>query len=133
MKEESTMTEIKNLGKIDITLLESEYGKIQTNEIIITNERTMHIKERYPEDFELFNKYGTESVRHPDMIIKDEKHTETIFMIKKLPGTNLNVVVRVVLETDEDGLKNSVMTFYRIRERNLRKLEEKNKLLYKRE
>ena len=127
------MTEIKNLGKIDITLLESEYGKIQTNEIIITNERTMHIKERYPEDFELFNKYGTESVRHPDMIIKDEKHTETIFMIKKLPGTNLNVVVRVVLETDEDGLKNSVMTFYRIRERNLRKLEEKNKLLYKRE
>ena len=55
------------------------------------------------------------------------------FMIKKLPGTNLNVVVRVVLETDEDGLKNSVMTFYRIRERNLRKLEEKNKLLYKRE
>ena len=127
------MTEIKNLGKIDITLLESEYGKIQTNEIIITNERTMHIKERYPEDFELFNKYGTESVRHPDMIIKDEKHTETIFMIKKLSGTNLNVVVRVVLETDEDGLKNSVMTFYRIRERNLRKLEEKNKLLYKRE
>ena len=127
------MTEIKNLGKIDITMLEGEYGKIQTNEIIITNERTMHIKERYPEDFELFNKYGTESVRHPDMIIKDEKHTETIFMIKKLPGTNLNVVVRVVLETDEDGLKNSVMTFYRIRERNLRKLEEKNKLLYKRE
>ena len=44
-------------------------------------------------------------------------------MIKKLPGTNLNVVVRVVLETDEDGLKNSVMTFYMIRERNLRKLE----------
>ena len=98
------MTEIKNLGKIDITLLESEYGKIQTDEIIITNERIMHIKERHPEDFELFNKYGTESVRHPDMIIKDEKHTETIFMIKKLPGTNLNVVVRVVLETDEDGL-----------------------------
>lgn len=127
------MTEIKNLGKIDITLLESEYGKIQTDEIIITNERIMHIKERHPEDFELFNKYGTESVRHPDMIIKDEKHTGTIFMIKKLPGTNLDVVVRVVLETDEDGLKNSVMTFYRIRERNLRKLEEKNKLLYKRE
>ena len=54
-------------------------------------------------------------------------------MIKKLPDTNLNVVVRVVLETDEEGLKNSVMTFYRIRERNLRKLAEKNKLLYKKE
>lgn len=41
-------------------------------------------------------------------------------MVKKLPDTNLNVVVRVVLETDEIGWKNSVMTFYRIREKNLK-------------
>lgn len=40
-------------------------------------------------------------------------------MVKKLPDTNLNVVVRVVLETDEIGWKNSVMTFYRIREKNV--------------
>lgn len=46
-------------------------------------------------------------------------------MVKKLPETNLNVVVRVVLETDDNKLKNSVMTFYRIRERNLKKLIEK--------
>ena len=34
--------------------------------------------------------------------------------------------------TDADGLKNSVMTFYRIRERNLKKMIVKNsiKLLY---
>lgn len=127
------MTKIKSLGKIDITLLEREYGKIRTDEIIITNERIIHIKERHPEDFELFNKYGVESVRCPDMIIKDEKHEGTIFMIKKLPDTNLNVIVRVVLEMDKEEVKNSVMTFYRIRERNLRKLEEKNKVLYKRE
>jgi len=46
-------------------------------------------------------------------------------MVKKLPDTNLNVVVRVVLETDEIGWKNSVMTFYRIREKNLKKLIKK--------
>lgn len=133
MKEERTMAEIKSLGKIDIKILESEYGKIQTDEIIVTGERIEHIKERHPEDFELFHKYGTECVEHPDVIIKDEKHEGTVFMVKKIPDTNLNVVVRVVLETDEEGLKNSVMTFYRIRERNLRKMSEKNKLLYKRE
>lgn len=133
MKEDRTMTEIKSLGRIDIKILESEYGEIKTDEIVVTNERLDHIKERHPEDFELFNTYGKESVEHPDMLIKDEKHEGTVFMIKKLPDTNLNVVVRVVLETDEEGLKNSVMTFYRIRERNLRKLTEKNKLLYKRE
>ena len=54
-------------------------------------------------------------------------------MVKKLSDTNLNVVVRVVLDTDKNGLQNSVMTFYRIRERNLRKMIEKNTLLYKKE
>ena len=47
-------------------------------------------------------------------------------MFKKLPDTNLNVVVRVVFETDNSKLKNSIMTVYRIRERNLKKLIEKN-------
>lgn len=54
MKEEYTMTEIRSLGKIDIKILEEEYGKIQTDEIIVTNERINHIKGRHPEDFEKF-------------------------------------------------------------------------------
>lgn len=37
------------------------------------------------------------------------------------------------METDRPDRKNSVMTFYRIRERNLKKLMEKNRLLYSRE
>ena len=97
-------------------------------------------KVRHPEDYELFIKYGAETVRDPDIIIKDGKNEGTVFMIRKLPNTNLNVVVRVALETDEEGLKNSVMTFYRIRERNLRKMVEKNSgligkdsVLYKKE
>ena len=69
----------------------------------------------------------------PDLIIRDSKHIGTVFAVKKLPDTNLNVVVRLVLETDEEGFKNSVMTFYRLRERNLKKLLEKNQLLYTRE
>ena len=62
-----------------------------------------------------------------------EKEYGTVFMIKKLPETNLNVVVRVVLGTDDSKLKNSVMTFYRIREKNLKKRIEKNRVLYKKE
>ena len=54
-------------------------------------------------------------------------------MVKRFPETNLNVVVRVVLGTDNKKFKNSVMTFYRIREKNLKKLIEKNGLLYKKE
>jgi len=127
------VSEIRNLGKINIKILEKEFGKIQTDEIIVTNERIDHIKERHPEDYNLFEKYGKESVSSPDLIIKDVKNKSTVFMIKKLPETNLNVVVRVVLETDNSKWKNSVMTFYRIRERNLKKLIEKNGVLYKKE
>ena len=132
-KEDAGVAIIRHLGRIDTTSLEKEFGKIQTDEIIVTDERLSHIKERHPEDYELFEKYGKDSVENPDFIIKDGKHDGTVFMVKKLQETNLNVVVRVVLETDKEGLKNSVMTFYRIRERNLRKLIDKNSLLYKKE
>lgn len=127
------MVEVWRLGRIDLKILTKELGKIQTDEIVVTNERLSHIKVRHPEDYELFEQFGAESVASPDLIIKDTKNEGTIFMIKKLPDTNLNVVVRVVLETDDNKRKNSVMTFYRIRERNLKKLIEKNGLLYKKE
>lgn len=123
------MTNIRSLGKIKKEVFEKEFGKIQTDEIIVTNEREDHIKMRHPEDYELFQRFGEETVNDPDFIIRDGKNQGTVFMIKKLQGTNLNVVVRIALEIDEKGLKNSVMTFYRIRERNLRKMIEKNSSL----
>ena len=134
------MALILSLGKMDLSLLKDEFGKIQTDEIIITEERINHIKMRHPEDYSLFNIYGAICVKDPDYIIKDGKHDGTIFMVKKLEDTNLNVVVRIALETDDKGIMNSVMTFYRIRERNLIKLIRKNSsltgkdaLLYKKE
>lgn len=129
LRGESKVATIRPLGKIKIDVIEKEFGKIQTDEIIVTNERENHIKVRHPEDYELFQKYGAETVNNPDFIIRDGKNQGTVFMVRKLPDTNLNVVVRVALDTDEEGLKNSVMTFYRIRERNLKKLIEKNSIL----
>ncbi len=54
-------------------------------------------------------------------------------MVKGLPDTNLNVVVRLALDTDDTGRKNSIMTFYRIREKNLKKLINKSEVLYSKE
>lgn len=127
------MAKFQSLGKINLSLINHKLGELQTDEIIVTNERLLHIKERHPEDFELFKTFGRASVQNPDYIIKDVKHNGTIFMIKKLPDTNLNVICRLALSTDKAGLKNSVMTFYRIRDRNLQKLISKNPLLYKKE
>ena len=127
------VVEYKKLGKLNTLSLENEFGKLQTDEIIITNERLDHIQLRHPQDFELFEKYGVDTIHNPDVIIKDRKNSGTVFMIKRLPETNVNIVVRLALETDNKGLKNSVMTSYRVRDKNLKKLEEKNKILYKKE
>ena len=127
------VSEFKLLGKIETQPLEEEFGKLMTDEIIVTNERIFHIKERHPEDYALFELYGSEAVNNPDIIIKDSKNSETVFMIKQLEDTNLNVVAKLILETGNPNHKNSVMTFYRIRNRNLKKLLDKNKTLYKKE
>lgn len=132
-KEKNIMPEVQCLGKINTEVLEKEFGKIQTDEIIVTNERLAHIKKRHPEDYALFEKYGKESVSAPDLIVKDVKNKGTVFMVLKRPGINVNAVVRVVLESDNRKLKNSVMTFYRLGEKKLKKLIEKNSLLYKKE
>lgn len=91
------MVEILSLGNINISVLEKEFGKLQTSEIIVTGERIAHIRERHFIDYDL------------------------------------NVISKLALDTDKSGLKNSVMTFYRIRERNLKKLITKNTLLYSKE
>jgi len=127
------MAEIFKLGIINTQPLEKEFGKIMSNEIIITDERLKHIKIRHPEDYELFKEFGKQTAEKPDIIIKDCKNELTVFMIKKLESTNLNVVAKLIVCENNEDLKNSVMTFYRIRNKNLIKLEKKNKILYKRE
>lgn len=121
------MAEIIYLGKLNTQSLENEFGKLRTNDIIIIE----HIKLRHPQDYNLFEIYGTSTVLNPDLIIKDEKNKNTIFMVKKLVNTNLNVIVKLIVDTDEKDYKNSVMTFYRIRDKNLKKLKNKNKTIYK--
>ena len=132
-KGKENLTEIYNIGKIDTKLYRKKFGNIQTDEVIVTNERIEHIKSHHPEDYELFERYGKDCIADPDLIISDEKNAGTAFLIKKLPNTNLNVVLRLVLENEDSKLKNSVMTFWRIRKRNVEKLIEKNQILYKKE
>ncbi len=127
------MAELRVLGKIEERALIAEFGALTTTDVIVTEERIKHIKERHPQDVMLFEQYGQETVLEPDIIIKDGKNEGTVFLIKHLPDSNINVVVRLVLVTEDEGLKNSVMTFYRIRAKNLVKLLKKNKVIYRKE
>lgn len=123
----------RSLGELNADYLEKRFGKLQTKELIIMDERLEHIRQRHPEDIELFEQYGAASALEPDIVVVDEKHEGTVFMIKRLPETNLNVVTRLALDIDDAGRKNSIMTFYRIRDKNLQKIVKKSEVLYKKE
>lgn len=129
----NTIAEYTSLGNLNCDYLSGEFGELQTSEIVVTAERLEHIRERHISDLPLFEEYALSAVTKPDIVLKDSEHKGTVFMVKKLPETNLNVVVRLALSTDTQGLKSSVMTFYRIREKNLKKLKNKHKVLYKKE
>ena len=133
MAVDDVITEYVSLGVLETSYLENEFGKLQTNETIVTQERLEHIKERHIEDYPLFNDYAPQAISSPDLVLKDIQNKGTVFVVKQLSETNLNVVIRLALSTDADGYKNSVMTFFRIRDKNLKKLENKHKVLYKKE
>lgn len=121
------------LGRLNPEIFEKEFGILQTDEIIITEERIQHIINHHPKDYPFLHTYGKCTISDPDFIIKDTHHAGTIFMIKQIENSNINIIIRLVLETDNPQFKNSIMTMYRIRNPNLKKLIEKNTLLYKKE
>lgn len=127
------MEELLEIGKIKKELFRRKYNNIKTDKVIITQERIHHIQVRHPDDYELFIKYRKECVECPDIIINDDKNTETVFMIKKLSDMNLNIVIRLSLKNEENLLNHSVMTCWRIRNKNLKKMMRKNQILYKKE
>ena len=119
------------LGRLNISLLGNRFGKITTNDVVVTDEREEHIKSHHMEDYALLQQYAESIVEDPDYLIEDVVNKTTVFMIKKLPDTNLNMVVKLVIDSECEDRKNSVMTFYRIRTKNLEKLIKKNHHIYK--
>ena len=68
-------------GEIESALLQGYFGELRTKEVVVTEERLEHIRERHPQDVELFILYGKETVVKPDILLVDEKHTGTVFAI----------------------------------------------------
>ena len=54
------------LGEIESALLQGYFGELRTKEVVVTEERMEHIRERHPQDVELFILYGKETVVKPN-------------------------------------------------------------------
>jgi len=125
---------VRIIGNLPEEPLEREYGELNTTEVVLNDERIEHILKRHFEDFAYFSEYVKETVERPDYILKDVKNRNTVFLVKKLERTNLNIVVRLSIALEDEKWRyNSVMTSYRVCEKNLRKLIDKSKMLYSKE
>lgn len=121
------------IGKINKDIIGEYADKIVTDDVVLTEERRKHIYEEHNNDYELIIYNIDKTVLNPNEVIEDLKNKDTICLIDKLEANYLNVIVKLNTTNSIEHPQNSVMTAWIMRERNLKKLKEKNKTIYKRE
>lgn len=103
------------IGKIDRKKFVEISKDISVDDVILTEKQIEHIKERHPNDYELYFKYIKEIVEEPDYIIRDTK-PNTGFLLKEFVKEDKKFQLILRLHTNEDvlGHKNSIITFLKI-------------------
>nr|DAQ76005.1 MAG TPA: minor capsid protein [Caudoviricetes sp.] len=125
---------VHTVGRIDIEKYKVVADKIQTDEVIITDERIEHIRERHPNDFERYAQYLSKIVENPDYILEANK-PNTAFLLKEFVEADerFQLILRLAVEGDIPGYKNSIITFLKVEEKRYRRYLRTKKVLYKSE
>jgi len=125
---------VQIVGRINIQIYRCVTDSIETDEVIITDERIQHIQERHPNDYERFMSYMPEIIQEPDYIISANKdHTAVILKEIVDNGEKFKLILRLRVKSDPSGYKNSVISFWHIGETTWKKTIKNKSILYKRE
>lgn len=127
--------QVHPVGKIDKEIYKCITEDIVTDEVIITDERIGHIKERHPNDYEKYCEYLKLIVEEPDYIVETKK-PNTASILKEIKESNerqFKTVLRLTTSTDNPGFKNSIITFMKIDEKEWNRLLRNKLILYKKE
>ena len=125
---------MKIIGRIDIEKFRVVCEDIRTDEVVITDERIAHIRARHPEDYERYAQYLAQIVEQPDYILEANRPS-TAFLLKEFTeqGQRFQLILRLAVEGDSPGYKNSVITFLKVEEKRYRRYLRTKKILYKSE
>ncbi|MCM1024182.1 MAG: PBECR2 nuclease fold domain-containing protein [Prevotella sp.] len=125
---------MKILGRLNIEIYKCVDSGIISDEVIITEERIQHIKERHPNDYERYCLYMKEVVENPEYIIEANKPRSALILKSFSEGNEqFKTVLRLVTPEDNKDFKNSVITFMKINEKEWNRLIKNKKILYKSE
>lgn len=127
-------TDVHSVTRLDIDKYKCVSEDISTDEVIITDERIQHIRERHPNDFERYQQYIARIVETPDYILESDM-PNTAFVLKEIQeaGEKFQLILRLKVSTDPEGYKNSVITFLKTSEKKWNKYLRNKKILYKNE
>lgn len=94
--EPKEVADVHSIGKIDRNIYKCITDDIVTDEVIITDERIVHIKERHPNDYERFCSYIPSIISQPDYIIKANM-PDTAIVLKEIidQGEKFQLVLRL--------------------------------------
>ncbi len=122
------------IGKIDKKIYSCVTQDIRTDEVIITDERIMHIKERHPNDYEKYCEYMRLIIEKPDYIIETGKRN-TAVILKEIYNKDerFKLILRIVMKNDPKEYRNSVISFWKVGTTTWKKTLKNKKILYKAE
>ncbi len=131
---ETVEVNVHSIGKISKEIYSCISKDILTDEVIITNERIQHIKERHPNDFERYSKYIVDIIENPQYILEANK-PNTAFVLKEFIDNNerFQIILRLAVKGDIPSHKNSVITFLKVEEKRFKRYLRTKKILYKSE
>ena len=128
------MEKIHPVCRLDKKLYSIITPDITTDEVIITDTQIAHIKERHPDDYERFVKYGASVIEDPDYILEANKPFSGV-LLKEIveSGEKLYLILRLKTSAEPGNFKNSVITFTKIKPKEWKRMLRNKKILYKME
>lgn len=125
---------VRTVGKIDRKMFADIATDIATDEVVITGTQIGHIRERHPDDFERVLRHIPMAVSDPDYILDDPaRATAIIFKRIEEDDERYRIILRLATSSDEDGLKNSIITAFQISEKKWGKYLRNKRIVYKKE
>ena len=131
---EMAVSEVFENWYTDIETFKCITNDITTDEVIITEERIQHIKERHNNVFFEIQPYIQDVLSMPDYILADSKRENTGLILKQITennGLKVQVVLRVHTSKDRKGLKNSIISAWKISDSRWNNYLRNKKILYK--
>lgn len=122
------------IGKLDKEKLGKYKDKIITEDVVLTEERLIHIKEHHPELKNKEIKYLKCILNSPDYVFRDRKNENTVLLVKEIVENRKTYRMVLKLSTNMESsykhIQNSIISFWKIGKKKLHQYIRNEEIFY---